>query len=34
MNPDPEAIAWCIKLVKENPTWQLTLQQHKLLKIR
>ena len=34
MNPDPEAIAWCIKLVKENPTWQLTMQQHKLLKIR
>lgn len=27
-------IEWCIKLVKENPLWRLSLQQHKLLGIR
>lgn len=34
MNPDREAIATCLKLVKENPEWRLTLQTHKLLLIR
>jgi len=32
--PDPEAVAWCIELVKENPTWNLSLQTHKLINIR
>ncbi len=27
-------IEWCINLVKENPKWKLSLQQHKLLGIR
>jgi 7-carboxy-7-deazaguanine synthase len=30
----PEALAWCIDLVKENPEWRLSLQQHKLWGIR
>lgn len=32
--PDRGAIANCIKLVKENPDWTLSLQTHKLLGIR
>jgi len=31
---DPKALEWCIQLVKKNPTWQLTLQMHKLWGIR
>lgn len=31
---DPETLAWCIDLVKQNPTWRLSVQQHKLWKIR
>lgn len=31
---DRETIEWCIKLVKENPQWRLSLQTHKLLAIR
>ena len=27
-------LAWCIELVKENPQWKLSLQQHKWWKIR
>ncbi len=27
-------LAWCIKLVKENPTWKLSTQQHKLWGVR
>ncbi|MDB5036915.1 MAG: queE [Bacteriovoracaceae bacterium] len=27
-------IDWCIQLVKENPSWRLSLQTHKLLRIR
>ncbi len=30
---DPETLAWCIQLVKENPTWRLSCQQHKVWKI-
>ena len=26
---DPQTLAWCIKLCKENPTWRLSVQQHK-----
>lgn len=29
-----EDVEWCIKLVKENPEWRLSLQTHKLLNIR
>ena len=32
--PDPKALRWCIQLVQKNPTWQLTLQMHKLWAIR
>jgi organic radical activating enzyme len=31
---DPKTLAWCIKLVKENPEWRLSVQQHKLWKVR
>ena len=27
--PEPRALEWCIKLVKENPGWRLSVQQHK-----
>lgn len=30
----PETLQWCIKLVKENPTWRLSCQQHKLWNVR
>lgn len=29
-----ENVKWCVKLVKENPEWQLTIQMHKLLGVR
>ena len=29
-----EALRWCIRLVKENPTWRLSVQQHKAWQIR
>jgi len=29
-----ETLRWCINLVKENPAWRLSVQQHKLWKIR
>ena len=32
--PNEENIRHCIRLVKENPQWRLSLQEHKLLKIR
>jgi 7-carboxy-7-deazaguanine synthase len=32
--PNTENIAHCIRLVKENPQWKLSLQEHKLLRIR
>ena len=31
---DPRALDWCIKLVEENPTWRLSVQQHKLWNVR
>lgn len=31
---DPAALDWCIKLVKENPQWRLSVQTHKLLAVR
>lgn len=31
---DPADMAWCVNLVKENPTWRLSLQTHKLLRVR
>jgi len=31
--PNRENIKHCINLIKENPTWKLSLQMHKLLKI-
>lgn len=34
MELDEETLQWCIKLVKENPQWRLSVQQHKFLKVR
>ena len=31
---DPRALDWCIRLCKENPAWRLSVQQHKLWKVR
>jgi len=31
---DPRALAWCIRLVEENPAWRLSVQQHKGWKVR
>ncbi len=31
---DPKTLNWCINLVKENPEWRLSVQQHKGWKIR
>lgn len=30
----PETLAWCIKLVKENPEWALSVQDHKAWRVR
>ena len=31
---DRRALAWCIRLVRENPRWRLSVQQHKLWQVR
>jgi organic radical activating enzyme len=31
---DQRTLEWCINLVKENPTWRLSVQQHKSWKVR
>lgn len=31
---DGETLSWCIDLVKKNPTWRLSVQQHKFWSIR
>lgn len=31
---DPRALAWCIRLVQDNPDWRLSVQQHKFWKVR
>lgn len=31
---DSRTLAWCIKLVKENPDWRLSVQQHKSWRVR
>jgi organic radical activating enzyme len=31
---DERALAWCIELVKQNPDWRLSVQQHKLWRVR
>jgi organic radical activating enzyme len=31
---DPLDIAWCVGLVKENPEWRLSMQQHKVWGVR
>lgn len=30
---DAKTLAWCVQLVKENPEWRLSVQQHKLIGI-
>lgn len=32
--PDARALEWCIKLCLENPTWRLSVQQHKMWRVR
>jgi organic radical activating enzyme len=32
--PDPDALAWCVQLIKENPEWRLSIQLHKYWKVR
>ena len=34
LEPDREAIARCVELVKENPKWRLSVQLHKMVGIR
>lgn len=31
---DPENLSYCTQLVKENPEWKLSVQQHKIWKVR
>jgi organic radical activating enzyme len=31
---DPRALDWCIQLVRQNPPWRLSIQQHKLWQVR
>jgi organic radical activating enzyme len=31
---DPKTLAWCLQLCKDNPTWRLSLQLHKVLQVR
>jgi organic radical activating enzyme len=31
---EPRTLAWCIRLCQDNPPWQLSVQQHKLWKVR
>ena len=34
MEVDRKTVEWCIRLVKENPPWRLSVQQHKLWAVR
>ena len=31
---NPAALAWCVGFVRNNPTWRLSIQQHKIWGIR
>jgi organic radical activating enzyme len=31
---DPRTLDWCIRLCRENPPWRLSVQQHKLWRVR
>lgn len=31
---DPRDLAWCIQLIKENPSWRLSMQMHKYWRVR
>jgi organic radical activating enzyme len=31
---DNESLSWCLQLVKEHPTWRLSMQQHKIWRVR
>lgn len=31
---DPRTLDWCIRLVREHPSWRLSVQQHKLWRVR
>jgi organic radical activating enzyme len=31
---DPKAVEWCLRLIKENPDWRLSMQQHKAWNVR
>lgn len=32
--PEPGALEWCMRLVREHPAWRLSVQQHKLWAVR
>lgn len=34
MDVDPRTLQWCIDLVKNNPPWRLSVQQHKFWQVR
>lgn len=34
LDVEPRTLDWCIRLCKENPPWRLSVQQHKLWKVR
>ena len=34
LEKNQDAVLWCIELVKQNPDWQLSVQDHKLWRIR
>jgi len=31
---DPRAVKWCLQLIRENPEWRLSMQQHKAWHVR
>jgi len=31
---DRASLEWCVQLIKENPTWRLSIQQHKVWRVR
>lgn len=32
--PDPKAVQLCLQLIRENPHWRLSIQAHKLIRVR
>jgi organic radical activating enzyme len=34
LDADPKAMAWCVDLVAQNPAWRLSVQAHKMWRVR